>query len=267
MSSHTFVVPAYGQSRYLDDCLASLAAQSSGSRVVVCTSTPFAGLAAIAARHGAELAVHAPNRGIGHDWNMALAQSRSTWTTLAHQDDLYHPDYARAMVAAGSVQRRPLIVFSDYAERCGERTSTAGALLRIKRVLLALGFTGRGAIESRRAKQRALRFGSPIPCPAVTFHRAALEAFRFREDLRVSLDWAAWLELAERPGAFVRVPRVLMQHRLHESSETAAGLQDGTRRREDFELLCSLWTPGLARLILAAYGGAYAIGQATARAR
>ena len=99
-----------------------------------------------------------------------------------------------------------------------------------------------------------------IPCPAVTYHRRALDGFRFRADLRVSLDWAAWLELAARPGAFVWLREVLMEHRIHAHSETTAGLDDGTRRQEDLEVLSSIWPRPIARLIVASYQPAYAAG-------
>jgi glycosyltransferase involved in cell wall biosynthesis len=258
MIDHTFVVPAYGRSRYLEACLASLRAQTAESRIVVCTSTPFAELDGVAARYGAETFAHAPNRGIGHDWNMALAQSRSEWTTIAHQDDVYHPTYASALVAAGGAAPDTLIVFSDYAERARDERRADVPLLNIKRRLLELGFLGRRAIASRGAKRRALAFGSPIACPAVTYHRRALDGFRFREDLKVALDWAAWLDLAARPGAFVWVRDVLMEHRIHDASETSAGISDGTRRREDLELLTRIWPQPIARLILASYERAYA---------
>jgi glycosyltransferase involved in cell wall biosynthesis len=258
MRNHTFVVPAYGHSRYLEDCLACLRAQTSNSRIVVSTSTPFPDLDAIAARFGADTFVHTPNRGIGHDWNIALAQSTSEWTTIAHQDDIYLPEYSGRMVAAGSATPQPLIVFSGYAERARDGRRDDVPLLRIKRRLLDLGFLGRSAIASPRAKRRTLAFGSPIPCPAVTYHREALRAFRFREDLRVALDWAAWLDLAARPGAFVWVREILMEHRIHQSSETTAGIGDGTRRREDLELLSRIWPRPIARLIVASYARIYA---------
>jgi hypothetical protein len=257
MSTHTFVVTAYRRSPHLEACLTSLRAQTARTHVVLSTSTPFPDMEAVAARHGAELFVHAPYRGIGHDWNAALSRSAAEWTTIAHQDDVYDPRYVARLIAAGGAVRDALIVFSDYAERLGEVRRADTALLRVKRRLLELGFVGRDVAATRSAKRRALRFGSPIPCPAVTFHRRALDGFAFRADLKVALDWAAWLELADRPGAFVWVREPLMEHRIHEASETSAGLTDGTRRREDWELLTRLWPRPIARLIQASYTRAY----------
>jgi glycosyltransferase involved in cell wall biosynthesis len=84
-------VLAYGASTYLDECLASLAAQTVRIPVVVSTSTPFPGLEHVCERHGARLQVHGPNQGISHDWNVAYASATTDWVTLAHQDDIYDP--------------------------------------------------------------------------------------------------------------------------------------------------------------------------------
>lgn len=256
-SDHTFVVPAYGHSPHLDACLASLSAQTAKSRIVVTTSTPFHGIDSLAIRHGAAIFVHGPSLGIAHDWNVSLAQSRSTWTTIAHQDDVYHPEYVHRIITAGTGIVDPLIVFSNYAERRSHRIVHNSGLLRLKRILLELGFLGRTSVSSTAAKRRTLRFGSPIPCPAVTYHRSALGKFRFREDLRVSLDWAAWLDLSATAGAFVWLREVLMEHRIHGASETVAGLRDGARHREDFEILSSIWPRPLARLIMLFFRVAY----------
>ena len=261
MSDHTFVVPAYRRSPFLEDCLASLRAQTVGSRVVLSTSTPFDGIDALAARHGAELFIHGPNRGIGNDWNAALAQSRTEWTTIAHQDDIYHPAYTDALVRAGKAAANALIVFCDYAERWDDGTRANVALVRMKRALLEFGFLGRSRIDRIGAKRRALWFGNSISCPTVTYHRRALRGFRFREDMKICLDWAAWLDLAARPGAFVRVRRVLMEHRIHEGSETTAGFGSGVRGREDLEMLSAMWSRPVARLIATSYRWAYAQGQ------
>jgi len=202
--------------------------------------------------------VHSPHRGIGADWNAALAQCYTPWCTLAHQDDTYDRRFASRMMEVGARYADTLIVFSDYAEVGPEGTPAQTSLPGVKRKLLWLGFLGREAIRSAAAKRRALRFGNAIACPTVMFHRRALAGFAFREDLRVNLDWAAWLMLADRGGAFVRVREPLMRHRIHLASETTATFEDGTRPREDLLLLQSMWPDWIARAILLVYRSAYA---------
>lgn len=257
-SLHSFVVPAYGRSPHLRACLDSLRAQSLPSRLHLATSTPYEGLAELAREYGASLTVHAPNAGIGRDWNQALAQADTPWVTVAHQDDLYLPEFTRRTLDAATAHPDAALLFTGYAELLGdsEAVRDATAMLRIKRALLELAFLGRGAIARPGAKLRALRFGCPIPCPSVTLARGA-SVPRFREDLRVNLDWDAWVRRAREPGAFVYIREQLMLHRIHPGSETSAGVRDGVRAAEDQMMFDSLWPRPIARLLARAYRLSY----------
>lgn len=248
MISHTFVVPAYGRSEHLGACLHSLRQQTVASKCVVVTSTPFEGIEAQVAAHGATLVTHSPNRGIGHDWNYALSCVESEWATIAHQDDVYYPEYLEKIAAGIRLAKNPVLAFTDYAELRGEAIDASSSLLRIKRLLLQLGFLGRREVRSRWAKRNCLRFGCAIPCPAVTL-KVNRASPLFRTDLKVNLDWAAWLDRADKQGSFVWIREVLMGHRIHTSSETSAGIEAGYRAEEDRMLLESLWPAPVAAVL------------------
>lgn len=256
---HAFVVPAYGHSPYLSECLASLQAQRQASPIIVCTSTPSDAVAEQAVRFNARYVVHGPNRGIGHDWNQALQCTDADWVTLAHQDDVYLPDFALETVAA--IKRHPhaRLLLTGYGEQIGDATRIGTLMLCIKRLLLELGFLGREAIDRTAAKQRLLRFGCPIPCPAVTLRRPSQPGF-FREDLRLNLDWEGWLRLARADGQFVYLRRVLMLHRIHASSETSDGVRGGARAQEDRMMFEALWPKPIAGLLARVYAASYEAG-------
>lgn len=258
---HSFAVPAYGFSPHLEECLDSLRAQTAGaSEIVVVTSTPSLELEALVRSKGLPLIVHQQGGGIANDWNAALARASGDWITLAHQDDVYHPRFCeltlRALAAAGDA----LIAFTDYEEITQSGPRERSALLRTKQVLLELGFLGRGVIRSRFEKTNALRFGCAIPCPSVTVRRDA--GVRFDPGFRVNLDWAAWLDLCGRPGAFVWLRQVLMSHRIHADSETSQAIAAGQRAQEDERLLRRLWPVWIARMIVRSYRLAYASNKA-----
>lgn len=261
MTPHSFVVPAYGESPHLRSCLESLASQSRVSPVIVATPTPNAHIAGLADEFGASLRINPSGGGIGIDWNFALSCATSRWVTIAHQDDIYLPPFAASTMDA--VQRNPdaSLVFTAYAERVGDTVRVQTTLLRIKRALLELGFLGGERAATRFFKTNTLRFGCAIPCPAVTVDMGR-GAFRFREDLRLNLDWAAWLGFARQPGAFVYVRDVLMHHRVHAESETSAGIAGGLRAMEDRALLRMLWPGPIADAIAGTYGIAYRSNQA-----
>lgn len=254
---HSFVVPAYGHSPHLRECLASLRAQTRPSPVVVATATPFEGLDALAAEYGATVAVRDGQPGIGRDWNFALSQATTPWATIAHQDDVYLPTFAERTLAVAAAHPDALLVSTGYAELLDgvERADTA--MLRIKQLLLEVGYLGRDAVSGQGGKQRLLRFGCPIPCPSVTV-RLDRTALRFREDLKVNLDWDAWLRLAGGEGAFCHVRERLMLHRIHAASETSAGIRDGVRAAEDLMMFEALWPRPVARALARGYALSYA---------
>jgi glycosyltransferase involved in cell wall biosynthesis len=253
---HSFVVPAYGFSPHLAECLASLRAQTLAiSEVVVVTSTPTPELHALVDSLGLPLFVH-EGRGIAQDWNAALDHASGDWVTLAHQDDVYHPGFCEHTLQGLAHAEDALIAFTDYEELTPSGPRERSTLLKIKRVLLELGFLGRSVVRTRLARTNALRFGCAIPCPAVTMRRDA--HVRFDPTFGVNLDWAAWLDLCERPGSFVWVREVLMAHRIHGESETTQAIAAGRRADEDARLLRRLWPAWIARMIVRSYGLAYA---------
>jgi hypothetical protein len=254
---HTFLVPAFQKSPYLEECLLSLSKQEKASSILISTSTPFDGLDALAQRFDVQLFVHGPNQGMSHDWNMGLSQVKTPWVTLAHQDDTYEPGFSAALFDAIESARCPLsLVFTDYQELVHGEVRARNLLLKIKQCLLEFGFMGRSEIASNFAKMSCLRFGSPIPCPSVSLNIGYLP-IEFDRSFKVNMDWAAWIERAQKPGAFYWVRRMLMSHRLHENSETTEGLEKGYRGIEDLALLNQLWPHWLAVTIKKTYGLAY----------
>lgn len=258
-TEHAFVVPAYGRSPYLEDCLKSLVNQTVRSPIVVCTSTPHGELPSLCERFGARLVVHSPNRGMAHDWNFALDSIDSEWVTIAHQDDVYLPQFTFLTMAAYRSQPEAVLVFTGYREVDQHGVRPTSVPLWIKRALVALPMLGRSSVSSRFSRTNLLRLGCPIPCPSVTLRKSALPpGFRFDPRFRVNLDWDFWLRLATSlDGSFVRVKNALMLHRIHASSETTSGIVDGIRSKEDRELFGRLWPSGIAAVISKLYAFSY----------
>lgn len=257
---HSFVIPAYGCSPHLAECLQSLRSQTAGgSEIVISTSTPSDALSMLAARFDVPVHVHGPNAGIGRDWNAARERATRSWVTIAHQDDVYLPRFVELTMGAVARATDPVLVLTGYQELLEGAIRKRSNMLRIKSILLELGFLGRASVSGVGAKLRLLRFGCPIACPSVTLG-PALAGLRFREDLRVDLDWDAWIRAARDAGAFCYVREALMLHRIHGDSETSAGVRDGIRAREDLEMFRSLWPAPIAGLLAHIYASSYEVG-------
>jgi len=255
--AHCFVVPAYGESPHLEACLRSLRAQTVPSDIVVVTSTPNAAIDQACFATGVVPQVHDERRGIAHDWNQALSRATAPLVTVAHQDDIYYPDFVGETLAAMAKSHRPVLAFTDYVEFTSHGDRPRSRLLQIKQALLHAAFLGRPRVGGRIAKLNALRFACPIPCPAVTLN-AALWDCRFDESFQVNLDWATWIAASRVQGDFIWIRRPLMGHRIHEDSETSNAIGDGRRQSEDLRILLQLWPAPIARVIAKSYGAAYA---------
>jgi len=254
---HSFVVPAFGDSPHLAECLASLCAQGQPSEIVISTSTPSRHIEEVAAKYCVPIREARPDGGIGSDWNAALRAAPTAWVTLAHQDDVYLPGFSRSVAQSLTNHRDALLCFTSYRELTADGVRGVNRNLRVKNALIKLAFLSADSILSQRRKLRLLAFGSPIPCPSVTFNMATVGAFQFSTVHKVNVDWKAWLELARRDGRFVRIKEVLLYHRIHEQSETWTRIVDGTRRKEDLECFSDVWPRPVAELLGRVYSQSY----------
>jgi len=250
---HTFAICAYKESPYLEDCIRSLKAQTEHSEIILSTSTPNPYIEGLCEKYGIPLYVNEGEKGITQDWNSALTRVSTPVVTIAHQDDVYFPDYVKELKALALKSSRPLIFFSDYSElRNGEYVHD-NRLLRVKRLmLLPLRFPPfRG---SRFVRRRILSMGSPICCPSVAFFRENLPEVIFRNHFRTNEDWEAWEMISKLKGRFLYCSRPLMAHRIHEGSETTAAIRETGRFGEDLEMFRKFWPESIARILCRVYG-------------
>lgn len=245
---HTFVVCAYRESQYLEECVCSVLNQKCKSTVVMSTATPNAHIEEIARKYNLELFVSEGPSSIANDWNFAVECANTELVTLAHQDDIYEQEYSEKIVDAYQKAKGPIIVFSDYSElRNGIKVKT-NRLLKIKRIMLfPLRFSCAG--KSRFVRRRILSFGSAICCPAVTLVRTRIPRPLFENNMKSNIDWQAWELLSRRDGSFVYVPERLMAHRIHKESTTSSLLIDNARREEDLMVFKKFWPDWIARMI------------------
>lgn len=241
---HTFVVCAYQESPFLEDCVKSLLAQTVKSKIVISTSTPNESIRAVASRYALPLFINEGEAGITGDWNFGFSLVDTPYLTIAHQDDLYEPTYTESILAKAERTKRPILLFTDYFEiRNGERVYN-NTLLRIKKMM---NFGFRLFRNWRWARLRVLSVGNSICCPSVTFCMEACKNFRFDGQFRFACDWDAWDRLARQKGAFVYVREPLMGHRIHEGSETTKLTADTRRAEEEYLMFHRYWPAFVAR--------------------
>jgi hypothetical protein len=247
---------AYGDSPFLNACLASLRTQARGGHILVATSTPSPFIDAAAGAYGARLVVNPRRAGIGADRNFDHAASPARLVTLAHQDDLYYPAFLKRTLELFAAAPRASLAFSGYRQ-IDDRGAPAGS--RISFVKHALEAAVLGArTEIRGARLRAfLSLGNPLPCSAVTFDTERLGDFAFSTELRSNLDWDAWLRLGEAGHVFARTPERLVGRRHNPLTATSGLIRSGVRQAEDAAMFRRLWPAPLAAAIAWLYRAAY----------
>ncbi len=248
-TDHSFVICAYKESPYLEECIWSVTHQQQPGKVLLATSTPCRLIESLAKKYQIPLYVRkGPETGIAEDWNFALSVAATSLVTIAHQDDVYGKWYTRSVVEAANQCKRPLIVFTDYVELREGITVVANRLLRIKRLMLfpLLLPAFRRSIFVRR---RILSMGSAICCPSVTICRDHVTLPVFENNMKSNIDWQAWEKLSRQQGEFAYIGHPLVKHRIHSDSTTTDLLEKDGRKAEDLNMFRKFWPERIARWI------------------
>ena len=250
--SHTFAVCAYKESSYLEECVQSLKQQKLRSSIIIVTSTPNNYIQSIAQKYEVPLYINKGEKGITQDWNFAYRMADTELVTIAHQDDVYLPEYTYEIVKLLKNRKKPLIAFTDYGELRESKPVLQNTLLRIKRILL---FPLRFSMlqNSVFIRRRILSLGSPICCPAVTYVKKNLPEQIFQPGFRSDEDWEAWEKISKIKGSFLYSKKIGVYHRIHDESETSIILGDNARNEEDFLMFCKFWPTPVARVLAKLY--------------
>lgn len=247
-SIHTFVVLAYKESKYLEECVKSVLNQKYKSNVVIATSTPNDYIKKIAKKYNLNIIINKNPRGIGGDFDFAISCGKTDVVTVAHQDDIYDYEYSYEVVSKYKKNPNSIIIFPDYYEIKNDKKVYTNTNLKIKRILLfPLRFN---LLNSKKFwKRRSLSLGCSICCPAVTFVKDKIELPLFEYNFKCDIDWHAWETLSKKRGNFSFINNPLMGHRVHEESTTTEIINDHIRTKEDLIMFKRFWPGFIAKII------------------
>lgn len=249
---HTFVICAYKESKYLEECIKSVIAQREYSEIILASSTINEYIIKLCEKYNIPYFVNTGESGITQDWMFAISCAKTPIVTIAHQDDVYFKDYAATVISTYNKSKHPLIFFSDYWElRNGEYTKS-NKLLNIKRIML-LPLRVKLFQHSKWIRRRILSFGSPICCPSVAYVVGNLPKPLFYNHFRTNEDWEAWERYSKLKGDFLYCATPLMAHRIHEESETSATILETGRSSEDYEMYRKFWSKWIAEWLTKKY--------------
>lgn len=249
-TNHTFVVCAYKESNYIEECIQSLFAQTVKSNIVIATSTPNDFICNLAQKYDLELFINDESKGIGFDFDFAVSVAKTDYVTVAHQDDLYCEKYLEKILKV--IDDESLIIFTHYFEGRNSIKEDNNTNLKIKKILLSplkINFLS----KYKFIKRLVLAFGCPICCPAVTFNKKKLTTPLFASKFKCDVDWYAWERISKLNGRFNYISEPLMVHRIHEESTTSEILEDRGRIAEDYEMFKKFWPNFIAKILVKFY--------------
>lgn len=257
MKHLTFIVPAYGKSQYLEACIKSLTSQTVKSQILITTSTPNDFINQLGDKYSIQIICNNAGGSISKDWNFALECGSNNLVTLAHQDDLYHSQYAEKMLDFFNINPNSAIAFTDSIEFINGRLYRNNKRELTKKILRKLAFLKMDFITSKSQQRILLGFGCSIPCPSVTFNRSVISDFHFSDEFTVNLDWDAWSRLATNGLPIGYVRGALLTHRIHSEAETQKGISEKRREKEDLTLFMRFWPRSIAKVLLSIYRLSY----------
>lgn len=249
---HTFVICAYKESPFLEECILSIKGQDVLGNIILATATPNEHIRGLAQKYDIELSINVNGGGIAKDWNYGIDVAKTKLVTLAHQDDIYMSDYLKEMLKQINDSKHPLVAFSDYGEKRDSQIVKKSKLLKVKQIMLS-PLRSKYLQDSIWVRRRILSMGSAICCPAVTIVKENLELPIFKEGMKSNLDWEAWENISKEKGTFVYCNKILMLHRIHSESTTSQIIGDNSRIKEDYVMFCKFWPKWIAKIILVFY--------------
>ena len=248
---HTFIVLAYKESEYLEECIKSVMNQKYKSNVIIATTTNNNYIKNIAKKYKLNI-ITGKHTTIGGDFDFAINSSNTELVTIAHQDDIYEYEYSKKIVDNYNKYKESTIIFTDYYEIKNNKKIYSNINLKIKRILLfPLKF--KWLSKYKFWKSWVIRFGNAICCPSVTFIKKNCPKKIFTSNYLCNVDWNAWEKLSKIKGNFIYINKKLMGHRITENSTTTNIIKKGIRTKEDYAIYTKFWPKPIAKILTHIY--------------
>ena len=255
-TNHTFAICAYKESPYLEECIRSILDQSEKTNVILSTSTDNSFIRGLAEKYNLPLYINPGKGDIQDNWNFAFSQTQTQFVTIAHQDDYYHPDYAKYVLRAIRTRKNIIFLHTHYFDVVDGVIQKSNMNRRIK-TFLNFPLRFRFFAGNRFFRRLALSFGNTICCPSVTYNRQAVDEPPFHSDLSMAMDWELFYDMSQKKGTCVFVKNPLTFKRLHEASGTNEMIQNGARYQDDIYMFSRLWPRPVALCIAKFYKKSY----------
>lgn len=252
---HTFVICAYKESQYLEDCVKSVVNQEFKTNIIMTTSTPNEYIENIAKKYDLKLYIKTTKSDICDDWNFGYNIAKTDLVTIAHQDDVYEPHYSKEIVQIYKKYSDAILLHTAYFALKNNK-KTVDINCRIKRIL-QYPLTCRTFAKFKFFKVASLAFGNSINCPSVTYNKKIIGDTVFTSDLKFGLDWDTFLKFARQKGRFIYINKPSISYRIHDEATSKEFIENNKRIDEDIIMFNKIWPNFITKIIMKFYKLAY----------
>lgn len=247
---HAFVVCAYKESKYLDDCVKSLKQQSVKSPIFISTSTPNRVIEKVAKKYNVKLLINKETKGHVNDFCFAYNSVDAKYVTLCHQDDVYLRDFGKLTIKKMDRSKKPIIAFTDYNELRNNIIVKKNKLLVIKRLI---NFPLIFFKKSKKIRLLTLSVGNAICSPTLTYCKDIVSVPIVETDFKSNIDWISYIDFARMKGEFIYINKQLLSRRIHEESLTTSVIANSIKQDEDLKIFRMFWPKPIANFLFKIY--------------
>ena len=250
---HTFAICAYKESPYLEDCIQSLINQTIKPNIIITSSTKNKHIIDLAKKYQLPVYFREGKSDIQDDWNFAVSNCKTDLVTVAHQDDIYEPNYLESILK-NYTGKELMLTTNNYYLINGKKVDNKN--LKLKRVLklpLKIPFFG----DLKFVRKMTLSLGNTIQCPSVTYNKKLIKGDIFTSDLKFGLDWDTFLKIYKMNGNTKYIPLKLMSFRISNESTTKKTMENNLRKTEDIIMFSKFWPKIIVSLIMKFYVKSY----------
>lgn len=258
---HTFVICAYNESPFLEDCIKSLKRQRVKSYIKIATSTPNKYISNIAEKYNIEvfengLKTECDISNIGRDWQFAYNIAKTDMVTIAHQDDYYLKDYVSDLLKYKKKYPDMMLFTTSSITLKNNKLIPLGKVEIVKK-LLRLPLRCNLLNHLKFIKKMAITFGNPIIAPSCTYDKRLCPKDLFLSKFKFVIDWECLLRLSALNGRFVLSEKPGICYRIHDGATTKKSILDNTRQEEESLMFEKLLPRSIAGLYKKLYKNAY----------
>lgn len=255
MNDHVFVISAYGESAYLEECIQSLLNQTKKTPVYIASSTPSAFLDELSKKYNLQCFYRDGKSDIKDDWNYACSVADSKWVTVAHQDDVYEPEYAEKIMESINSNSDAILAITDYRALIkGKKINNTNCKIRR---FLRIPMKNKQLSKSKYWKKMILSLGNSICCPTVAYNKSLIDGEIFTSKMKFNIDWDTFYKFAQTEKRFIYIDKPLVCYRIHDEATTVKCMDNSLRIKEDTEMFEKFWPKWFVKIIMIFYKKAY----------